>query len=145
MLDDTRVIDVHHHFLPRAVYDALKAEAGGGVRLVNDRISITLRDDLCSVEAHLRTMDEGNVDTAILTYSGVSILGMATCRALNDGFAEIQQANAPRLYGAIHVSLEEPDEGPRELERGARELGLVAVALPTSAGRVVLDDKALAP
>ncbi len=58
MLDGTRVIDVHHHFLPRAVYDALKAEAGGGVRLVNDRISITLRDELCSVEAHLRTMDE---------------------------------------------------------------------------------------
>jgi predicted TIM-barrel fold metal-dependent hydrolase len=143
MLDDTRVIDVHHHFLPRAVYDALKAEAGGGVRLVNDRISVTLRDDLCSVEAHLRTMDEGHVDAAILTYSGVSILGMPTCRALNEGFAEIQQQNRGRLYGSVHVALQEPEGGPAELERGVRELGLVAVALPTSAGSVVLDDRAL--
>src|SRR5688572_18861248 len=75
MIEDTRVIDVHHHFLPRPVFDALKAEAGGGVRLVNDRISITLRDDLYSVEAHLQAMDEGQVETAVLTYSGVSLLG----------------------------------------------------------------------
>jgi predicted TIM-barrel fold metal-dependent hydrolase len=145
MLDDTRVVDVHHHFLPRAVYDALKAEAGGGVRLVNDRISVTLPADLCSVEAHLRTMDEGHVDAAILTYSGVSILGMPTCRALNEGFAAIQQQNRGRLYGSVHVALQEPDGGPAELERGVRELGLVAVALPTSAGAVVLDDRALGP
>jgi hypothetical protein len=39
MLQDTRVIDVHHHFLPRAVFDELRAQAGGARRLVNDRIS----------------------------------------------------------------------------------------------------------
>ena len=46
MLEDTRVVDVHHHFLPKAVFDDLKAEAKGARRLVNDRISITLTDDL---------------------------------------------------------------------------------------------------
>jgi predicted TIM-barrel fold metal-dependent hydrolase len=145
MLEGTRVVDVHHHFLPRAVFDELKAEAGGGRRLVNDRISITLSDDLHRVESHLQTMDEGQVDAAILTYSGVSILGMDTCRKLNDGFAEIQRAQRERLYGAVHVPLAEPDAAPRELERGVRELGLVAVALPTSAPGVTLDSPTLAP
>ncbi len=70
---------------------------------------------------------------------------MPTCRTLNEGFAEIQRQNPGRLYGSIHLALEEPEAGPAELERGVRELGLNAVALPTSAGSVVLDDRALGP
>ena len=133
MLEGQRVIDVHHHFLPRVVFDELKAQAGGAPRLINDKISITLSEDLHRVDSHLRAMDEGGVDAAVLTYSGVSVLGMETCRKLNDGFADIQQANPRRLYGAAHVPIQEPDAAPRELERGVRELGLVAAAIPTSA------------
>ena len=33
MLEGQRVIDVHHHFLPRTVFDELKAEAGGAMLL----------------------------------------------------------------------------------------------------------------
>jgi len=145
MLEDTPVIDVHHHFLPKAVFDDLKAQAGGARRLVNDRISITLSEDLHSVETHLQTMDEGGVDSAILTYSGVSTLGMATCRQLNDSFAEIQQRHKPRLYGAAHVPLTDPDQAPAELDRAVRDLGLVAVALPTSDRGATLDMAALGP
>lgn len=133
MPDLTPVIDVHHHFLPRIVFDELKAQAGGARRLVDDRISITLTDDIHRVESHLQAMDEGGVDVAILTYSGVSVLGMDTCRKLNDGLAEVQRDNPGRLYGAVHVPLQEPDLAPAELERGVRDLGLIAVALPTSA------------
>jgi aminocarboxymuconate-semialdehyde decarboxylase len=145
MLEDTRVVDVHHHFLPKPVFDDLKAEANGAKRLVNDKISITLSESLHSVQTHLQAMDEGGVDTAILTYSGVSTLGMAVCRQLNDGFAAIQRDNPGRLYGAAHVSLTNPGEAPRELERAVRELGLVAVALPTSDGAATLDMPELAP
>ncbi len=145
MLEDTPVVDVHHHFLPRAVFDDLKAQAGGANRLVNDKLSITLSEDLHSVDAHLKAMDEGGVDSAILTYSGVSVLGMNTCRQLNDGFAAIQQANKPRLYGAAHVPLTDPEHAPAELERAVRDLGLVAAGLPTSDGSAVLDDPALGP
>ncbi len=145
MLEETRVIDVHHHFLPKAVFDDLKAQAGGARRLVNDRISLTLSEDLHDVGAHLQTMDEGGVDAAILTYSGVSTLGMATCRQLNDGFAEIQQAHQGRLYGSAHVPLTDPENAPAELERAIRDLGLVAVALPTSDRGATLDMKELGP
>src|SRR5690349_2053495 len=142
MLEDTRVIDVHHHFLPKGVFDELKEQAGGARRLVNDRISITLSEDLHSVQRHLQTMDEGGVDAAVLTYSGVSILGMPTCKQLNDGFASIQQEHKGRLYGAAHVTLTDPENAPAELDRAIRDLGLPAVALPTSDGEVNLDDKA---
>lgn len=145
MLEDTRVVDVHHHFLPKSVFDDLKAQAGGARRLVTDRISITLSEDLHSVGTHLQTMDEGGVDAAILTYSGVSTLGMGVCRQLNDGFAAIQRDNAKRLYGAAHVPLIDPEHAPAELERAVRELGLVAAALPTSDRGVTLDAKSLGP
>jgi len=145
VIEDTRVVDVHHHFLPKAVFDDLKAQANGAPRLVNDRISLTLSEHLHSVQTHLQTMDEGGVDVAILTYSGVSTLGMAVCRQLNDGFAAIHRDNPDRLYGAAHVPLTDPDNAPAELERAVRELGLVAIALPTSDGSVNLDAKSLAP
>ena len=145
MLEDTRVIDVHHHFLPKAVFDDLKAQAGGARRLINDRISLTLSEDLHDVNTHLQTMDEGGVDAAVLTYSGVSTLGMDTCRQLNEGFAAIQQAHKGRLYGSAHVPLTDPEHAPAELERAVRELGLVAVGLPTSDCGATLDMPALAP
>ena len=136
------VVDAHHHFLPRPVFDRLKAEAGGAPRLVNDRLSLTLSEDLPNVETHLRTMAEGGVDVAVLTYSGVSTLGAQVCARLNDGLAEVQQANPGVLYGAAHVYLGDP-QAPRELERAIRDLGLVAVALPTSEREVALDDPRL--
>lgn len=145
MLAGSRVIDVHHHFLPRAVFDRLKAQARGARRLVNDRISITLSEEICNLAPHLRDMAAGGVDAAILTNSGLSILGPDTCRQLNDGYAEIQEREKGRLYGSVHVDIREPDGAPRELERGIRDLGLVAVALPTSSGEVALDAKALGP
>jgi predicted TIM-barrel fold metal-dependent hydrolase len=145
MLNGTRVIDVHHHFLPRSVFDELKEQAGGAGRLVNERISITLSDNLHRVESHLEAMDQGGVDSAIFTYSGVSILGIDTCRKINDGLAEVQKANPARLYGAVHLPIQEPDAAQRELERGVKELGLVAVALPTSVPGVTLDQPALRP
>ena len=139
-----KVVDVHHHFLPRAVFDRLKAEAGGAPRLVTDRISLTLSADLPDVERHLETMAEGGVDAAILTYSGVSTLGAEVCRLLNDGLAEVQGAAKGVLYGAAHVFLKDA-QAPRRLESAVRDLGLVAVALPTSEGEMGLDDPSLEP
>jgi predicted TIM-barrel fold metal-dependent hydrolase len=138
------VIDVHHHFLPPAVFDRLKAEAGGAPRLVTDRLSLTLSPDLPDVDRHLQTMAEGGVNVAILTYSGVSTLGTDVCSLLNEGLAEIQRTAAGKLFGAAHVYLRDPD-APRQLEYAIQQLGLVAVALPTSEGDMGLDDASLGP
>jgi aminocarboxymuconate-semialdehyde decarboxylase len=138
------VVDVHHHFLPRAVFDRLRAEAGGAARLVTDRLSLTLSPNLPDVDGHLQTMAEGGVDVAILTYSGVSTLGTDVCSLLNEGLAEVQRTASGKLYGAAHVYLRDPN-APRQLEDAIQQLGLVAVALPTSEGEMGLDDPSLGP
>src|SRR5919198_1726339 len=140
----TGVVDIHHHFLPPAVFERLKREAGGAPRLVNDRLSLTLSEDLPDVDAHLRCMTEGGVHAAILTYSGVSTLGPDVCRLLNDGLAEVQRSKPEQLYGAAHAYLKDP-AAPHELERGIGDLGLVAIALPTTEGEMGLDDPSLDP
>jgi predicted TIM-barrel fold metal-dependent hydrolase len=136
------VIDLHHHFLPRAVFDRLKAEARGERRLSNDHISISLTEDLHDVAQHLRVMDEAGVDSAVLTYSGVSLLGPEVCRLLNDGFAEVGREAAGRFLEAVHVSLNDP-RAVTELERCVADLNPVAVALPTSELGKNLDDPTL--
>lgn len=138
------VIDVHHHFMPRAVFDRLKAEAGGQRRLSNDYISISLSEDLHDVSQHLRVMDDAGVDSAVLTYSGVSLLGPEVCRLLNDGFAAVGREAPGRFLEAVHVSLNDP-HAVIELERCVADLDPVAVALPTSELGKNLDDPTLVP
>lgn len=138
------LIDVHHHFVPEAVHARLRHMAGGSARLVNDQISITLPANLCDAEAHLEAMDAAGIATAVLTYSGLSVLGRELCRALNQGFAELAARFPGRFVGAAHVDLRDPG-APGELERAAGEHGFAAVALPCSSGDLVLDDASLDP
>ncbi|MGH9087059.1 MAG: amidohydrolase family protein [Acidimicrobiales bacterium] len=138
------VIDVHHHFLPDGVVARLRRKAGGGPRLVDDRISITLHPALSDVDAHLAAMDEAGVDLALLTYSGVSVLGPEVCREVNEGLAAVVAAHPGRLRAAAHVDLE--DAGATdELARCVDDLGFGAVALPSSTPTVALDDPTLDP
>lgn len=142
MTNHDPVIDLHHHFLPNAVFERLKAEAGGKRRLSNDTISITLSEDLHDAAKHLQVMDEAGVDSAVLTYSGVTLLGAEVCRLLNDGFAEVSREAPGRFLEAVHVSLH--DSGAiAELERCVGNLNPVAVALPTSERGKYLDDPTL--
>ncbi|HUZ22007.1 MAG TPA: amidohydrolase family protein [Acidimicrobiales bacterium] len=145
MLDGTPVIDVHHHFVPEEVFATLRAEASGAERLVNDVLSMTLDPTLCHVDAHLEAMEVAGVDAAVLTYSALSVLGPGICQSLNDAFAGLQRAHPRVFHGAIHVDLQDPARAAAELERGANELGMRAIALPTSAPAARIDDPSLRP
>lgn len=137
-------IDVHHHFLPNEVLARLRRMAGGAPRLVDERISITLSPLLGDEEAHLEAMDAAGVDLALLSYSGVSVLGPDVCRAVNDGLAAVVAARPGRFLGAAHVAL--GDQGaPDELARCVADLGYRVVAVPCSAPGLSLDDRRLEP
>lgn len=138
------VVDLHHHFVPEGVLDQLRAMAGGKGRLVNDRISITLNPDLCDAEAHLATMDAAGVDVAVLTQSGLSVLGPGTCRDVNEGIAEAAAARPDRFVGTAHVDIDD-EAAPKELERCIEEYGFGAIALPCSSPERELDDASLEP
>jgi aminocarboxymuconate-semialdehyde decarboxylase len=136
-------IDLHHHFVPRPLYRDLERRAGGQPRLVTDDLSITLNPLLQDLDAHLAVMDEAGVDGAVLTYAALSVLGTEACRTINDALAEAAALHPEVLHGAIHVDIDHPLEARAELVRGAEQLRLGALALPTSGRRILLDDPAL--
>ena len=145
MIGGLPVLDTHHHLVPEPVFGELVTMAAGAPRLVTDRISMTLSADLYRIETHLRVMDDAGIDVALLTYSGLSVFGAGLCRRLNEAYAEIVSAHYPRFVGAAHVALDDPVEARSELQRCVDRYGFGAVALPTSAPGIQLDDPRLAP
>lgn len=143
MIDGSPVLDIHHHFVPDAVFGELVALAGGAPRLVTDRISMTLSEDLHEPQTHLQVMDEAGVDLAMLTYSGLSVFGAALCERLNDAYARTVSRYWPRFLAAAHVAFDDPAAACREVQRCVDDLGFTAVALPTSAPGIELDDPRL--
>lgn len=138
------VVDVHHHYLPRPVFDRLAAQTTAR-RLVTPEMSLTLSPNLPDLEAHLQVMDEAGVDVALLTNAAASVLGHEVCSLINDGMARAAREHPRRLVGSIHLSVHEPEAAQRELARGIEELGLRAVALLATHRQVQLDDPLMDP
>ena len=136
-------VDTHHHFVPDVVFRRLQDMAGGAPRLVNEHISITLDSKLRDPDAHLQVMDAGGIRTAVLTNSGLNFMGIDTCRQLNDGLAEVVRNDPTRFVTCAHLPA--AAGAADELRRCIDELGIVAVALPTTQNGVHLDDPAMDP
>jgi predicted TIM-barrel fold metal-dependent hydrolase len=137
------IVDVHHHYMPAALFDRLAAQAGGR-RIVTKEISLTLHPSRKDLEAHIKTMDEAGVGVAILT-DQVQVMGAEVARLLNDGIAAVERAHPARFRGCIHLPIHEPEAAKRELERGIDELGLRAVALLACHLDVQLDNPFMTP
>src|SRR5438093_12512591 len=95
------IVDVHHHYMPAALFDRLAAQAGGR-RIVTNEISLTLNPSRKEPAAHLNVMDEAGVKTAVLT-DQVQVMGSEVARLLNDGIAELQRQHPARFVGPIHL------------------------------------------
>jgi predicted TIM-barrel fold metal-dependent hydrolase len=137
------VIDVHHHFMPPALFDRLAAQAGGR-RIVTNEISLTLNPSRKDLDAHIKVMDEAGIAKAVLT-DQVQVMGTDVARMLNDGIAEVQRKYPERFLGAIHLPLHEKGAAERELKRGIEELGLRAVALLACHLDIQLDNPVMNP
>ena len=101
----------------------------------------TGRPGMTDPKARLADMDLEGIDVAVLFGGALSsaaiglvenpALALATCRAYNDWLAEYCGAAPDRLKGVAAVPFQDPEAGARELRRAVRELGLVAVRVPT--------------
>jgi predicted TIM-barrel fold metal-dependent hydrolase len=137
------VVDVHHHFMPPALFDRLAAQAGGR-RIVTNEISLTLNPSRKDLDAHIKVMDEAGIEKAVLT-DQVQVMGVDVARLLNDGIAEVQRKHPDRFLGAIHLPVHEKGAAERELQRGIEELGLRAVALLACHLDIQLDNPVMNP
>lgn len=140
------VIDAHHHFVPEEILTRLRSEnKEGGRRLVTDTISITLRDDLFDTDAQMHHMSTAGIDAAVFHQCALNVFGTEVCAIMNDAGQHNMRRYPGRFLAAAHVAVQDGDRGVRELERAVEELGLTAVALPTSTLGIFLDDPRMDP
>ena len=82
MAPTEQIVDVHHHYMPGALFDRLAAQAGGR-RIVTNEISLTLNPARRDLEQHLKVMDETGVNLSVLT-DQVQVMGADVARGLDE-------------------------------------------------------------
>jgi predicted TIM-barrel fold metal-dependent hydrolase len=152
-----RVIDVHHHWLPRELVDHVEQFLPPGYRVErrdNGRLGIYDLDSLegltvdperwCRADVQLAEMDAAGIDVAVLSAACYpSWLTLPAARLLNDAYADLQRQHPRRFVGLAHVP---PfgDDALAELER-AHALGLRGVCITTNFQGAYPDDAAFRP
>lgn len=145
-------IDVHAHYVPRQLLEAIKAKGGEiGVRLLSDKGEISsIRFDygfstrplfpklIESGEARRKSLDRQGLDRQLVaTWPDMYGNGLAPGssvawhRMLNDTLAEWCADNADRFSWVASVPLTDETSAAEEIARAA-DLGGVAVMLPAN-------------
>ncbi|KAK6820919.1 aminocarboxymuconate-semialdehyde decarboxylase [Apiospora arundinis] len=141
-------IDIHTHIMPSSLPDLSSYPTNSPT---DPWLSLRPSKSGKSDEIDMRWMRPG-VDVQIL--STVPILFFydepaepvtVLARALNDHIAATCRQYPDRFVGLATVPLQDVNESVRELERCARDLGLVGVEIGTTIGDMNLDDPALDP
>ena len=136
------IIDTHAHLYPEAYLDLIEAQgethpvrivrdsAGNRVLVLDGREFFTFFPKYYDVDVRLAEMDEAGIDFQVLSIAPPMVfwadaaLGLDLCRVYNDGLADIVRAHPDRFAGLAAVPLQDPPSAVRELERGAKDLGM---------------------
>ncbi len=154
-----RTIDTEHHFTTPLYMETLNARTtvprvveGKGLAYWEDAIipigKTGAGPKLADMgEGRIKAMDAAGVDFAILslTAPGVEPLDPETAtkvaRDANDRLADYIAAYPDRLAGMATVSVKEPAEAVKELERCVKELGFLGWHTHSNFGDSYLDEK----
>lgn len=99
-----------------------------------------------SLEAKLKAMDDAGVDIAVLRVPvWQEWLPLETCKIINDEAAVLCEKSKGRLYATACLPPWGGKENLYELERCAKELGMVGVQLACHYGQLYLDDDVFKP
>ncbi len=151
-----RVIDVHHHWMPRQHLDDCERYLPPGYNVNFDGrvyhvskgdVEVFVPDNVKypSIEEKLKDMDEAGIDVAVVCTSiwqEWTTLEMG--RFINDELAKACRAHPQRIAGLAHVPPMHP-EAPAELERAVVELGMVGACITTNTQGKYPDDPAYYP
>jgi predicted TIM-barrel fold metal-dependent hydrolase len=137
------VVDVQHHYVPHRLATAAGWRPGERYDVMNgSQRVVTLHDRVVDLEWHVRDMDAGAVDVAVLS----SFLGwdapVEQCAIINDDLAKLT-ATSERFRGYAHVPTTDPEAGTRELDRACDDLGLAGLTVTSRVDGRHLDDPSL--
>jgi uncharacterized protein len=156
------MIDMHAHWRPAAVADALRARTteprivrnAEGVEVLKTRMGeeplATAFDD---VELHLARMNRQGVSTSVLSLLGSFCwieaqpldVSLPLCRLFNDGVSRICREHEGRFVGYAALPLVDMSAAAAELERALGLPGIVGTQVPGNAFLTRKDAEAMRP
>jgi aminocarboxymuconate-semialdehyde decarboxylase len=159
-----QIIDIHNHGYAKKLIDSCRRGEGDryGLKFVkNSDGEVLLRPDGVSFKLQAKRTDY-SAQLSQLANVGIEVIVLSTlpyinfdaceektslwaCRKTNDGFAEIQQEYAERIYGMGMVPLPHVGAAVEELTRASRQLRLRAVQILSNIDGRNLDDPAFLP
>ena len=139
-----RIIDAHHHFIPRAIIDDIASFVPPGFNVTHDRERVHIHEgpvrhmtiDVAGwtdPELQLRDMDAAGVDVAILSAAVFQQwMTLEGARVFNRELGALQRRYPDRFVGLAHVPPFGVDGALEELERAVLEDGLQGLCITTS-------------
>ncbi len=157
------MIDMHAHWRPAEVADALRArtreprivrnDSGVEVLKAPRMGEAALADAFDNVDFHLARMDRQGVETSVLSLLGsfnwiesqpADIAG-PLCRKVNDGLSAICQQHPGRFAAFAALPLTDMDAAATELERALALPGMVGAQVPGNYFLTKKDAEAMRP
>lgn len=126
------IIDAHHHYMPKKVFEKFADPSKGAVRVLNEKQDFIFNPWLADTEKHLRDMEEAGIDMSVLTLAQRNDSGKEICRWTNEETAEVVQRYADRFIAAACLPQDDPEAASIEAEYAVKELKMPAIAISTS-------------
>jgi predicted TIM-barrel fold metal-dependent hydrolase len=147
-MEETVMIDMHTHWKPAEVADALRAR-GKEPRIVRNQDGVEvlkaprmgevpLADAFDDPEAHLARMDRRGVEMSVLSVLGSFCwieaqpvdVALPLCRRVNDGFSAVCRKHPGRFAAFAALPLTDMAAAAAELERALGLPGMIGAQLP---------------
>jgi aminocarboxymuconate-semialdehyde decarboxylase len=148
--------DVHNHAVPREAVELLRAGDGYPIKVEGDfmeadRVRAELTPVFLDPAAKLEQLEQAGLEAAVVSGSPALFAyetdpdrGVALCRAVNSGLADLCDFDRERLRWIAHVPLQAP-EAAAELLAEAAGAGAVGAQIGTSVAGTPLADAGLDP
>jgi predicted TIM-barrel fold metal-dependent hydrolase len=161
-VEETAMIDMHAHWKPAEVADALRARTkeprivrdADGAEVLKSRMSEEpLAKAFDDVDFHLGRMDRQGVDTSVLSLNGSFCwieaqpldVSVPLCRRVNDRLSAICREHPGRFAAYAALPLTDMAAAAAELERAMGLPGIIGAQIPGNAFLTSDDAEAMRP
>ena len=126
------IIDAHHHFMPKKVFEKFNDPSKGNVRVLNERQDFIFNPWLVDIEKQLRDMDQAGIDMSVLTLAQRNDSGKEVCRMTNEETAEVILQHPDKFIAVACLPQDDPEAAVAEAEYAVKHLKMPAISLMSS-------------